>query len=383
MRPHRLHLNVTEQCNLRCVHCYWDEYGAHPEPSLSQIDAILQSFKRFSESYGERGRHTVTIGGGEPTLRKDLEEIIALAVQRGFDVRLVTNAVNVDDARALSLAAAGLKVVQVSLDGATQATHDRVRGHRAWARTMGGIAAFGKAGIMQVLSYGLLPGINLGEAPALLDLAEQLGVAGVKYARPVEEGQVVQQGVEVEGDFYGTFQRIVAHASARAYRRLLLFFDPLAHLLPVSNQADAAGLVGLATDLCQCDNTELVEINGGTGDIYYCRIRQSLGNVWTDDLTKLWRTHPLLQRIRGKGADGACDGCSVWDRCRGGCSAVTHAKVGSVTRGDSDCPRRPDDHPAAPPAPGLLPVVGLLKNTRDRAARNDRTVEGTTCRPAA
>jgi radical SAM protein with 4Fe4S-binding SPASM domain len=367
MRSHRLHLNVTEQCNLRCVHCYWDEYGAHADPSLEQLDAILLAFKRFARGLGEEGRHTVTIGGGEPTIRKDLESIIRLAVARGFDVRLVTNAVNVDEVRARSLAAAGLKVVQVSLDGATQATHDRVRGRNSWARTMRGIRAFDRAGIFQVLSYVLLPGINLDEAPALLDLADQLGVAGVKYARPVEEGQVVQQGVRTDGDYFGTFQRVLAHADARGYRRLLLFFDPLAHLLPVSNPAQASSLEGLATDLCQCDNTELVEVNAGSGDIYYCRIRESLGNIWTDDLGLLWQTHALLQRIRGKSAGGACEGCSVWDSCRGGCSAVTHARFGSATRADSDCPRHPSD-PGVTPAPaGLVPATRLRRKPLESA----------------
>src|SRR5689334_12111887 len=151
MRSHRFHLNVTERCNIRCVHCYWEEYGAHKDPSIETIDRILLQFKALGKAYGEQGRHVLTIGGGEPTIRKDLPEIIRLAVRRRFRVRLVTNAVNMTEEMARTLRKAGLRIVQVSLDGACEATHDSVRGKGNWARSMRGISALKKAGIFVIL----------------------------------------------------------------------------------------------------------------------------------------------------------------------------------------------------------------------------------------
>ena len=58
MRSHRFHLNVTEKCNIRCVHCYWEEYGKHPDPSLETIGLILsRSEKNWRGARGARGRH--------------------------------------------------------------------------------------------------------------------------------------------------------------------------------------------------------------------------------------------------------------------------------------------------------------------------------------
>jgi radical SAM protein with 4Fe4S-binding SPASM domain len=339
MRSHRFHLNVTEKCNIRCVHCYWEEYGAHPDPSLETIGEILARFKKLGKAHGERGRHVLTIGGGEPTMRKDLADIIRLAVRRRFRVRLVTNAVKITEEMARSYKQAGLKIAQVSLDGACEATHDSVRGKGNWARSMEGIAALKKAGIFVVLSYVVLPGINMEEAPLLLDLAQRLRVAGAKFARPVREGQAVIHGVNIEGDYWTAFKRIVEHARAIRYKRLLLFFDPLAHLLPVAEPKQTKGLWGLATDLCQCDNTELVEVNGSTGDVYYCRIRHKLGNLWEQDLVDLWRSHPVLVGLRRKTPGGACDGCSSWKSCRGGCPAVVHGNTGLTLIQDQDCPK--------------------------------------------
>ena len=339
MRQHRFHLNVTEKCNIRCVHCYWEEYGKHPDPSLDTIDQILQKFKTLGKAYGEHGPHILTIGGGEPTVRKDLKEIIQLAARRRFQVRLVTNGVLIDEKMARSLRKAGLKVAQVSLDGACEATNDKVRGKGNWARSMRGIKALKKAGVFVVLSYVVLPGINMEEAPLLLDLVQDLKVAGAKFARPVREGQAVLHQIGIQGDYWGTFKRILDHANEIKFKRLLMFFDPLAHLLPVEEPKRTKGLWGLATDLCQCDNTELIEVNGSSGDIYYCRIRQKLGNVWKDDLVKLWQSHPVLVGLRRKTPEGACNGCSAWKACRGGCPAVVYGNTGLTLLQDQDCHR--------------------------------------------
>ena len=90
----------------------------------------------------------------------------------------------------------------------------------------------------------LLPGVNMEEAPRLLELAQEMRVAGVKFARPVREGQAVIHKVAVEGDYWSAFNRIVEHAAEIRYQRLLLFFDPLASICSASNNrrpADSGG----------------------------------------------------------------------------------------------------------------------------------------------
>lgn len=378
MRQHRLHLNVTENCNIRCIHCYWDEYGKHPDAPIEAIDEVLGKFKILAKSYGERRKHILTLGGGEPTIRKDLEDIITLAVRSRFKVRLVTNAITIDEKRAVSLKGSGLQIAQVSLDGACEATHDRVRGNGSWARTMKGIAALKKACILVVLSYVLLPGINMEEAPRLLDLVKELRVAGAKYARPIRDGQMAAHDIKTQGDFWETFQNIVGYANQIHYRRLLFFFDPLAHLLPLQHHTNR--LWGLATDLCQCNNTELVEVDACSGDIYYCRIRIILGNIFHDDLAELWRSHPLLDAIRRKSPEGACKGCSVWERCRGGCPAVVSAKTEIPLLQDEDCRKvqqqgsEPKQFPAngfaSPYRPTLITSIRMLgRKMKDAAFR--------------
>ncbi len=338
MPGHRFHLTLTERCNARCAHCYWDAAGVHPDPGLDRVAHILAEFRRFGRAHSERGRSILTLSGGEPTLRHDLEAVIRLARRRGFRVRLVTNAMALDAARARSLRQAGLRLVQVSVDGTEAGTFERVRGPGTWDPTRTGIEALRSAGMFVVLSMVLLPDVNLDEAPRLLDLTRTLGVAGAKFARPVCAGQAERHSAAGAADYWGAFRRILEHARAIRYRRPLLLFDPLAHRLVADHPELTRGVWGLDTVLCRCERTELVEVNGATGDVYYCRLRHPLGNLDRDDLVGLWRTHPALDAIRRRAPASACAACPAWAGCRGGCPAVTFGRTGAVDRQDADCP---------------------------------------------
>lgn len=339
MSFHRLHLNVTARCNLGCHHCYWPEHGANHEPSLDEIDTILLRFSAFCCSRHEIGTHSLTLGGGEPTLRDDLERIIGLAIRRGYRVRLVTNGTLIDEPRARSLRRAGLLAVQVGVDAACEATYERVRGAGGWRRMIAGVQALKQAHAFVILSFVLLPGINDVESHRLLDLVRHLGVAGAKFARPVCAGQALAAGLVCEGDHWSTFRAILEHAQAIRYRRLLLVLDPLAHHLRTDRRHLTVSLPGLSTDLCQCNNTATVEIDGGTGAIYYCRVRTVLGNIWRDDLASVWRAHPLLAAVRRRTAVGACDGCPAWTGCRGGCPALACWTPDMAMLQDTACPK--------------------------------------------
>jgi radical SAM protein with 4Fe4S-binding SPASM domain len=353
MRPHRLHLNVTARCNVSCGHCYRDDVQDGRDPSLESLDAILGQFKALTRSYHELGTHLITLGGGEPTIRPDLEQVVRLAVRRHFKVRLVTNGMLVDDRRAVSLRDAGLSAVQVSLDGATAATHELVRGPGSWARAMRGVEAFKRARVLTLLGCVLLPEVNLDEAPKLLDLARSKGIAGAKFARPIAAGRAVRNQVRLAGDYWDAYRGVLAHAQATRPGRLLMFLDPLAHLLREAEPGSCSGLWGLSTDLCQCNNTELVEVDACTGEVTYCRLRKSLGNLRQLRLEDLWHSHPVLDAIRRRTPVGACQGCVAWEGCRGGCPAVVNGRRDDPVVQDDGCPRV-----AASGAPQALPARG-------------------------
>ncbi len=120
-RPLYVKLKLIFGCNLRCRMCqHWRE--ARPEQlSTARLREVLAELSLL-------GCRKVHFTGGEPSLRPDLEELVAHASAHGIRVTLTTNATRLDRARARALVAGGLRGVNVSLDGAGPEIHDAVRG---------------------------------------------------------------------------------------------------------------------------------------------------------------------------------------------------------------------------------------------------------------
>lgn len=109
-----LRVSVTDRCNLRCTYCMpEDDYVWLPRASLLSYEEILRLVQVFSSL----GVSKVRITGGEPLLRQDLPELIALLASRGRveDLALTTNGILLG-AMAESLKRAGLERITLSLD---------------------------------------------------------------------------------------------------------------------------------------------------------------------------------------------------------------------------------------------------------------------------
>jgi cyclic pyranopterin phosphate synthase len=117
-RPlHDLRISVTDRCNFRCVYCmpkevFGREYRFLPRGELLTFEEI----ERVARVFVGLGVHKLRITGGEPLLRRDLEQLIArLAGLGDLDLTLTTNGALLAQ-KARALAEAGLTRVTVSLD---------------------------------------------------------------------------------------------------------------------------------------------------------------------------------------------------------------------------------------------------------------------------
>ncbi|MFO8088615.1 MAG: radical SAM protein, partial [Desulfatiglandaceae bacterium] len=118
-------LTVTNRCQCKCKHCGVSTLRKviKGELTLEQIDLLFQDFKLA-------GCLVVDLFGGEPTLRRDLFEIIKLGKAYGFYVSLETNGYVIDEAYMNGLAAARLDQIYLSLDDYRAEIHDEIRGKK-------------------------------------------------------------------------------------------------------------------------------------------------------------------------------------------------------------------------------------------------------------
>ena len=118
-RLYSVTLAVTNRCSFNCWHCY--------NAGRSQVDIPLDVMERLADELQEMRAVVVTLTGGEPLLRKDLEQIAGLFDDRSC-LTVGTTGSGLTPERARSLRERGVFAVGISLDSADPKEHDRLRG---------------------------------------------------------------------------------------------------------------------------------------------------------------------------------------------------------------------------------------------------------------
>ncbi len=174
-------LEVTSRCDLHCPICFAGSGGGARDPDLHEIERWYRALLASG-----RGPVNVQLSGGEPTLRDDLPEIIALGRALGFGFfQLNTNGLRLarDRDYLRRLNEAGLSCVFLQLDGVSDAVHRRIRGASLYAFKLAAIDRCAEQGVGVVLVPTVVPGVNTGELGAIIDLAVRRGpaVRGVHF----------------------------------------------------------------------------------------------------------------------------------------------------------------------------------------------------------
>jgi len=117
-------IELTERCNLNCLHCFINQPAGDPAARSKELST--NSWLRVLDQMAEAGTLFLLITGGEPLLRDDFEEIFIHTRKRGMLVSLFSNAAMLTPRIADVLADWGLHSLEVSLYGATPETYERV-----------------------------------------------------------------------------------------------------------------------------------------------------------------------------------------------------------------------------------------------------------------
>ncbi len=129
--PMMLVLSFVYPCNARCPHCPYSNSAIRQ----SYRDAPFMPEVLFKAIAGESGPHAAYLrisGGGEPLLHPQAVALLGYAKEVGCKVGLITNGSRLDEATGRALLAAGLDMIEVSVDAADAETYARVRPGLDW-----------------------------------------------------------------------------------------------------------------------------------------------------------------------------------------------------------------------------------------------------------
>ena len=166
-----LRLSLTEACNFRCSYCLPDGYRADGRPQFLELDEI----RRLLRGFAALGMHKLRLTGGEPSLRKDLPEIIsAVASTPGVrQIALTTNGTRLPH-RLPIWRAAGLTAVNISVDSLDRENFQRITGHDRLPEILEGIELAQQLKFDSVkLNAVLLRGLHADELGSWLDYLRQ------------------------------------------------------------------------------------------------------------------------------------------------------------------------------------------------------------------
>ena len=117
---------TTSACTMRCRHCCED--SAHLMPNEMDRTMVLD----FCGQVADMNVPYVAVSGGEPMLHPQFFEVCRFLRSRGIIVKVETNGELVTEEAAQEMARLGLRSVQISVDGATAATHEKLRLKGRW-----------------------------------------------------------------------------------------------------------------------------------------------------------------------------------------------------------------------------------------------------------
>ena len=329
-RPFILFWEVTRACALACRHC-----RAIAQPQAHPDELTHEEAMALVDKIAELAPPMLVLTGGDPMMRRDIFDIITRATERGLRVALSPAATNrLVNADFAALRAAGVVSMSLSLDGATQESHDRFRGvPHTFERTLQAARAAMEAGIQLQVNTTLAKS-TLGEMDSFIELMKNLKPDVWSVFVLVPTGRATQEDLPSAEELEQTWQRLeslrselpfaIKTTEGHHYRRVLMQAakqggQPPRHLIPTR---DGKGVLFIS-------HTGEVQPSGF--------LPLTAGNVRTDDLATLYRTHPIFVQLRDDNAlGGKCGKCEYRKLC-GGSRARAFGTCGDMMAAEPLC----------------------------------------------
>lgn len=330
-RPWALLAELTHACPLHCGYC------SNPlELTRRSRELSTAQWTEVMRQAGHLGVVHTHLSGGEPLLRRDLDEIVTAAEAAGIYTQLVTSGVGLDRARLAALRAAGLKSVQLSVQHADPRASDRIGGRRSFAEKERAAELVRTAGLPLGLNVVLHHG-NLDAVDAIIELGVSWGVDRIELANV----QFYGWGLLNRAALLPTRDQLAgARDTVERWRERLSTGPELVWVVPDHFDGVAKPCMG------GWGAVSLTVTPDGT--VLPCPAAAALPdldppNVRDHPLDWIWDHSEAFTRYRGTDwmAD-PCRSCSRRDEDFGGCRCQAYALTGDAARTDPACRISPD-----------------------------------------
>ncbi|MGB8478349.1 MAG: TIGR04053 family radical SAM/SPASM domain-containing protein [Acidobacteriaceae bacterium] len=336
-RPFIAIWEVTQACDLACVHC-----RASAQPDRNPLELSTDEGKHLIDQIAALKVPVFVLTGGDPIKRPDLFELIGHARAVGVRVSLTPSATPLLTREIIvRLKEAGLARLAVSMDGAGAETHDAFRGMKgSFARTLDAVRWADEIGLPVQINT-TFSRRNIGEIDSIVALMEKLKITmwSVFFLVPTGRGKL--DDLLSADEFESVFAKIyslsktasfdIKTTEAQHYRRYIL------------QQRVAERKLGMGSSSVHERSVDAIGraprgLNDGKGFVFISHkgevfpsgfLPLSGGNIREQELATIYRDSPLFRGLRNTSKlEGKCGSCEFKEIC-GGSRARAHALTGN------------------------------------------------------
>lgn len=304
----QLFWECTLRCNLRCRHCGSDckVQEQRPDMPFDDFAKVLDNIASHTDPH----KVFIIITGGEPLLRKDLEDCGRAIFDKGFPWGIVTNGMLLTRERFLSLRRAGVHSITISLDG-LQPEHDWMRGRDgSWNRAVDAIRTVAASGITSDV-VTCVNVRNIGQLPQIRELLISLGVKAWRIFTVFPSGRAKDDpDMRLSGAQIRSVMEFIK--ATRKEGRIKCNFACEGFLGPYEGEVRDnyfTCIAGLTVASVLAD--------GAISSCASIRANYHQGNIYTDDFWEVWQSRFQPYRDREWMRTGICAECRHFRYCKG------------------------------------------------------------------
>ncbi|OGP87667.1 MAG: hypothetical protein A2157_01940 [Deltaproteobacteria bacterium RBG_16_47_11] len=329
--PFHFQWHITNLCNLRCEHCYQDDFSKKRDLDWSELKKISDNLLNTIKEWDQKACIHVT--GGEPLLRPELFHLLDHLDQQSEveELGIITNGLLMDRERMIKLSDfPKLKKIKISLDGADAETNDAIRSKGAFEKVMQNLSLIRREKRFEIILMFTVMKKNFRNLPFFFKLCQDNGIDGLIIERfiPLGKGRGITSEVlrkeewnEMIGMLFHFFLTEGEQNSVLPYQAFQISFT-----------GEEPELLGAP---CVIGVDGLCIMPGGS--VFPCRrLPISIGNLLETPLKEIWEKSEILEKLRRKESlKGKCGRCEMKE-CRG-CRSLAFALTGDCLGEDPHC----------------------------------------------
>jgi len=324
---------LTYRCPLQCPYCSNPVDIARYREELDTEDWF-----RVLRQARAMGATQLGLSGGEPLLRRDLEDIIAEARRLGYYSNLITSGVGMDDDRVAAFREAGLDHIQISFQASNEELNNYLGGSKTFAHKTAMARSVKKHGYPMVLNI-VLHRHNIDQIRDILDMTVALNADYVELASTQYYGW---SRINVEQLLPTREQLVGAEAAAREYQEKLKGRMKVIYVVPdyFENRPKA----------CMNGWGAIFLTIAPDGSALPCHAAAQLPdlvfpNVRDHDVDWIWNDSPAFNAFRGfDWMKEPCRSCPEQEKDFGGCRCQAYLLTGDPRNADPVCGKSPYHH---------------------------------------